>query len=98
MKATKKNITAAILKETGYTVEVEKLGGFLYWVDPINQELKDCCCTFFEDSFIGLQYLYDMTLERWVDDFKYVLNYNEEHVLNGRKAALNPEEVKVIKL
>lgn len=102
MKITKIAISEAVKEATGFDVEIAKCEGFYYWVG-------NNVCSHFEDSNTYYQYLTDVSLERWVDDFKDKIEYNTPSLTDAEIKEYNrasklpvgqctPDEPSVIKL
>lgn len=73
IKSTKKNISEAIEKATGHKVSLFKDFSIYYWHDKDEVSLDDCVCVHFDETCTHISCLTDLTIEQWVNDFKYRL-------------------------
>lgn len=90
MKATKKNVAAAILEKHGHKVELIKSDGCWYFAAAEGSDWKAEPISYAYARTVYTMYLSDLDLERWVSEY--------EEMIEGVVVPTQDDEPKIITL
>jgi hypothetical protein len=72
MKATRKNVAAAIFKKLGHKVELVKGNGYFYFTSA-EEDYRLAPITYAHGASIYTNGLWTMDVERWVGEYEYLI-------------------------